>query len=150
DDKSNETKQQPLPLTAGNKVKSGQGNAHPQQQAAEEPKRRLLRRNTLAHRPPKAAKENGAQQHARQQCQRQQQNLIHRHPPVRLAWLCLLSLPSATDLSSRARARPQTAPASRHACPESDGPATDRALPRARSELPLTRYTATTCRSRTP
>src|ERR1035437_1888580 len=108
-DKSDETKQQPLPVTAGNKVKSGQGNAHPQQQAAEEPKRWLLRRNTLAHRPPKAAKENGAQQHARRQCQRQQQNLIHRHPPVRLAWLCLLSLPNATHESSRSRARPPTA-----------------------------------------
>src|ERR1039458_6006413 len=30
-DKSDETKQQPLPVTAGNKVKSDQGNAHPQQ-----------------------------------------------------------------------------------------------------------------------
>src|SRR5664280_3728851 len=96
DDKSNETKQQPLPLTARNEVKSGERTAHPQQQAAEEPKRRLLRRNTLAHRPPEAAEENGAQQHARRQCQHQQQNFIHRHPPVRLAWLCLPSLPNAT------------------------------------------------------
>src|SRR5664279_1066135 len=46
DDKSDETEQQPLPLTARNKVKSGERDAHPQQKAAEEPKRRLLRRNT--------------------------------------------------------------------------------------------------------
>src|SRR5665647_3695029 len=95
-DKSDETKQQPLPVTAGNKVKSGQGNAHPQQQAAEEPKRRLLRRNTLAHRPPETTEENTAQQHARRQCQRQQQNFIHRHPPVPPGWPCLHSQPSAT------------------------------------------------------
>src|SRR5664280_516760 len=95
-DKSDETQQQPLPVTAGNQVKSDQGNAHPQHQAAEEPKRRLLRRNTLAHRPPETAEENGAQQHARRQCQRQQQNFIHRHPPVPPGWPCLHSLPSAT------------------------------------------------------
>ena len=37
-DKSEETQQQPLPLTAGDKVKARQGDAHPQQQAAERTK----------------------------------------------------------------------------------------------------------------
>ena len=61
DDKSEQTRQQPLPMTARDKIKSSQGNARPQQQAAEEPKRRLSGRNALAHRPPKAAEENRAE-----------------------------------------------------------------------------------------
>ena len=97
DEKSKRDKAATAPsVRRRNEVKSGQGDAHPQQQAAEEPKRRPLRRNALAHRPPKTAEEKRPQQHARRRCQRQQQNLIHRHPPVRPASLCLLWLPNAT------------------------------------------------------
>src|ERR1035438_3177987 len=60
-DKPKETRDQPPPMPAADKVKSSQGNAHPHQQAGEEPKRRLFRHNTLANRPPKSAEEYGAE-----------------------------------------------------------------------------------------
>src|SRR5580704_2464414 len=114
-DKAKETQQPPLPMLAPDKIKSRQGNAHPQQQAAEEPKRRPLGRNALANCPPKAAEENCTEQYARRQCQRQRQKFIHRYSPVRPASPCLPWPPNATHSNSRLRARPPTAPASRHA-----------------------------------
>ena len=45
-DKSEEAQQQPLPMTARDKIKAGQRNAHAQQQTAEKPKRRPFGRNT--------------------------------------------------------------------------------------------------------
>jgi hypothetical protein len=56
--KSDETKQEPLPGTGGDKVKPAQANAHPQQQAACEPKPGPFTRSALANGPPKTAKEN--------------------------------------------------------------------------------------------
>src|ERR1035438_6851136 len=41
-DKAKQTQQPPLPILAPDKIKSRQGNAHPQQHAAEEPQRRPL------------------------------------------------------------------------------------------------------------
>ena len=114
-DKSEETQQQPLPMTARNKIKSSQGNAHPQQQAAEEPKRRPFGRNALANRPPKAAEENRAEQHARHQRQRQSQDFIHRHPPVPPASPCLPWPPNATHSNSRSTS-PATSSASVQEC----------------------------------
>ncbi len=76
-------------MTAGDKVKSSQGNAHPQQRAAEEPKRRPLGRNALANRPPKAAEENRAEQDARNQREYQSQNFIHRYSPAPPPLPCL-------------------------------------------------------------
>src|SRR5664279_76838 len=148
-DKSKKTQQQPLPMTAGNKVKASQGNAHPQQQTAEEPKRRLVGRSALADRQPKAAKENCAEQHARRQCRRQKQQFIHRYPPVRPASPGLPWPPNATHSNSRSRARPPKAPASRHACPDNVRPTRYRAPRRATSESPPTSRSAPSCPSRT-
>jgi hypothetical protein len=59
--KSKETHQQPLPMTAGNNIKSSQDGGHPQQQAAEKPKSRPLGRNAPANRPPKTAEKNSTE-----------------------------------------------------------------------------------------
>src|ERR1017187_1971805 len=148
-DKSKETQEQPLPMTARDKVKSSQGNAHPQQQAAEEPQRRLFGRNALATRPPKAAEENRTEQKARHQRECQSQQFIHRHPPVRPALPCPPWRPNATHSNSRSRAPQSTAPASRHACPDGVCPTRYRAPRRAASGPPPTSRQAPSCPSRT-
>jgi hypothetical protein len=62
DNKANETRKQPLPIAAGNKVEASQGDAHPREQADEEPKRRLFGRNALAYGPPEATEEDRTEQ----------------------------------------------------------------------------------------
>src|SRR5581483_5149206 len=67
DNESYETRHQPLPISASNKIKSKQNNPQPQQHASEKPQRRTLGRDTHAHGPPKTAKENGAEQKSSRQ-----------------------------------------------------------------------------------
>src|SRR5271169_2448446 len=102
-DKADETKQPPLPMLAPDKIKSRQGNAHPQQQAGEEPRRRPLGQNAPENRPPKAAEVNRAEQYIRRQCQCQRQKFIHFHPPARSASPCLPLTPNATHSNSQLR-----------------------------------------------
>jgi hypothetical protein len=61
DDKSQETRHQPLPISAPGKIESNEDKTHPQQQAPGKPERRMLGRNALAHCPPQAAKEKCAE-----------------------------------------------------------------------------------------
>src|ERR1019366_5622219 len=72
DDKSEQTNDQPKPISTPDKIKSTEHDAHPQQYAAEKPKRRRFGGNAFAHRPPKAAEKNRAQQKSRHQreCQK--------------------------------------------------------------------------------
>jgi hypothetical protein len=67
DDKSQETRHQPLPISAPDKIKSNEDKTHPEQQASEKPEGRTLGRNSLAHCPPKTAKENGAEKKSSRQ-----------------------------------------------------------------------------------
>src|SRR5665647_1179279 len=88
-DKSKEAHQQPLPMTATDKINTRQRNTSSQQQAAEEPKRRLLRGKALANRPPKAAEEYSTEQAAGHQCQHQTESFSHPFPPVPPSSPCL-------------------------------------------------------------
>jgi hypothetical protein len=69
DDKSEETRHQPLPTSTPDKIKANKDETHPKKQASEKPKRRMRGRNTLAHGPPQPAKENGAEQKSSRQRQ---------------------------------------------------------------------------------
>jgi hypothetical protein len=70
-DKSEQAGQQPLPMTTGDKIKSGQGKDRSQQQAAEKQTRRPFRRKAFFDRPPEAAEEHGAEQSTRDHCQQE-------------------------------------------------------------------------------
>src|ERR1035438_4397602 len=100
-DKPQKAREQPLPLAAGNKVKSRQDNAHAQQPAAEKPERRPGGRDPLANRPPQSAEKKRSETSASQPRQRQCQRFIHRHPPVRPASPCPAGQPSTTHSNSR-------------------------------------------------
>src|ERR1039458_533600 len=149
DDKSKETNDQPLPIPAPDKIKSGEDKTHPQQHTAEKPKRRMFGRNTLANRPPKAAKENRAKQKSRDQRECQNQKIIHCRPPFLPASLFLPWPPKTTHSNSQAPTRLPIAPASRHVCPDDVCPTRCRAPHRAKSARPPTSRPAPSCPGRT-
>jgi hypothetical protein len=60
-----------LPISATDKIKSGEDNSHSQQHTAEKPKRRGFGENALAHCPPETAEKYRAEQKANDQGERQ-------------------------------------------------------------------------------
>ena len=88
-------------MTAGNKIKSSQSNAHPQQQAAKEPKPRLFGRKASANSPPEAAEKHYTEQNTRHHSRDQTQSFIHHYPPVPPALPCLPFPPNARHSNSR-------------------------------------------------
>ena len=82
DQKSQEARHEPRPMTLRNKIESSQNDTGSQQQAAEEPERRPFGRNTLLDRPPKAGEEKHTEQGTGKERQGKSRDVIHPNPPA--------------------------------------------------------------------